>query len=404
MRPRPWLRPMVARDRDEEHRQASWLELLFDLSFVVAVAQVAAQLEDYLRDGDVGRGVTVYLMVFGAIWWAWVSFTWFANAFDSDDVPYRLAMMVMIAGSLGLAAGVPQLAHLDFRIGVISYVVMRLAYVAQWARVFRGGDPVWRPVAARMIVLTTAVQTGWVLFLLVPVEWRIQVFIPLFIIDVATPIVAGWDARMGGHRGHIVERYGLFTIIVLGESIAAATIAIGSAIEAQAGSVQLLVLAAGGLVVVFSLWWIYFDFTTGRAPAGSRTAQYVWGYGHYFLFAAIAAVGAGLALSVEWLTDHHHVALPEQGVAMVVSAAVATILLVMTFIESVAEHEHGRRDVLVKLAGALWAISAALLAPVATLAGSVLLIALMLAAIVAYGVVLEHRTHVEADVEQIAAG
>ena len=160
MQPRPWLRQMVARDRDEDHRQASWLELFFDLSFVVAVAQVAAQLEHYLVEGDVGRGVTVYLMVFGAIWLAWMSFTWFANAFDTDDVPYRLLMMVMIAGSLGLAAGVPQLAHLDFRIGVISYVVMRLAYVAQWARVYRGGDRVWRPVAAKMIVLTTTLQTG----------------------------------------------------------------------------------------------------------------------------------------------------------------------------------------------------------------------------------------------------
>jgi low temperature requirement protein LtrA len=395
---------MVARDRDEDHRQASWLELLFDLSFVVAVAQVAVQLEHYLAEGDVARGVTVYMMVFGAIWWAWMSFTWFANAFDTDDVPYRLLMMVMIAGSLGLAAGVPELAHLDFRIGVISYVVMRLAYVAQWGRVFRSGDPVWRPVAARMIVLTTSVQVGWVFFLLVPVDWRIPVFIPLFIIDVATPIVASWDARMGGHRGHIVERYGLFTIIVLGESIAATTIAVGSAIEARAGSLQLLVLAGGGLIVVFSLWWIYFDFTTGGAPAGGRSSQYMWGYGHYFLFAAIAAVGAGLALSVEWLTDHDHFALPEQGVAMVVGVAVATILLVLMFIESVAERGYARRDVLMKLVGALWAIGAALLAPMLTVPGSVLLIGLMLAAIVTYRVVLEHRLHVEAKVEQMFSG
>jgi low temperature requirement protein LtrA len=395
---------MVARDRDEEHRQASWLELFFDLSFVVAVAQVAVQLEHYLVDGDVGRGVTVYLMVFGAIWWAWMSFTWFANAFDTDDVPYRLLMMVMIAGSLGLAAGVPELAHLDFRIGVISYVVMRLAYVAQWGRVFRSGDPAWRPVAAKMITLTTTLQTGWVLFLLVPLDWRIPIFVPLFIIDVATPTVAGWDARMGGHLGHIVERYGLFTIIVLGESIAAATIAVGSAIEAQVGFVQLLVLAGGGLVVVCSLWWIYFNFTTDGAPGGSRTAQAAWGYGHYFLFAAVAAVGAGLALSVEWLTDHDHVALPEWGVAMVVGAAVATILLVLMFIESVAERGHGRRHVLVKLVGALWAIGAALLAPRLTVPGSVLLIGLMLAAMVAYGVLIEHRLHVGARVEQLSSG
>ena len=174
LRPRPWRRPMVARDHSEGHRQASWLELLFDLSFVVAVAQAAREFEHALAAGHPGSGLVSYLLVFAAIWWAWMAFTWFANVFDTDDVPYRLLMLVMIAGSLGLAAGVPQLAQLDFRIGVISYVVMRLAYVLQWVRVFRNGDPVWRPVALKIIVLTTINQAGWVLFLWVPLEWRVR--------------------------------------------------------------------------------------------------------------------------------------------------------------------------------------------------------------------------------------
>ena len=158
LKAKPWRRPMIARDHAEEHRQASWLELLFDLSFVVAVAQAAIQLEHSLAEGHPGTGLVGYLVVFGAIWWAWVGFTWFANVFDCDDGPYRLLMIVMIAGSLGLAAGVPQIAHLDFRVGVISYVVMRLAYVAQWARVRRTADPTWRPIATRMIVLTAVAQ------------------------------------------------------------------------------------------------------------------------------------------------------------------------------------------------------------------------------------------------------
>ena len=272
LRPRPWRRPMVARQHSEGHRQASWLELLFDLSFVVAVAQAAREFEHALAAGHPGSGLVSYLLVFAAIWWAWMAFTWFANVFDTDDVPYRLLMLVMIAGSLGLAAGVPQLAQLDFRIGVISYVVMRLAYVLQWLRVFRTGDPVWRPVALKIIVLTTINQAGWVLFLWVPLEWRVPVFVVWFAVDVATPILAGWDARMGGHRGHIVERYGLFTLIVLGESIAAATVAVGGAINTEVAAVPLLTLAVGGLILVFSLWWIYFDFSTGRAPDARPSA------------------------------------------------------------------------------------------------------------------------------------
>ena len=387
-----WRRPMAARKHSEGHRQASWLELFFDLSFVVAVAQGAVQLEHFLAEGHAGSGLVSYLMVFAAIWWAWMAFTWFGNVFDIDDVPYRLLMMVMIAGSLGLAAGVPKIAQLDFRIGVLSYVVMRLAYVMLWVRVLRAGDPLWRPVAIKIITLTTINQAAWVLFLLVPLQWRAPAFIALFAMDIATPLLAGWDARMGGHQGHIVERYGLFTIIVLGESIAAATIAVGRAIDSQLVSFPLLVLAGGGLAIVFALWWIYFDFCTGEAAGGSRPSQYLWGYGHFFLFAAIAAIGAGLSLSVEWIVDHHHVALPEWGVAMVIGAAVATILVTIAFIESLAEQGG---HVLLKFGGALFAVAAAFAAPLVTVPGSILLIGAMLAGMVAYGVVLQHRAHNE---------
>jgi low temperature requirement protein LtrA len=391
LRPRPWRRPMVAREHSEGHRQASWLELLFDLSFVVAVAQAASAFEHALAAGHPGSGLVSYLLVFSAIWWAWMAFTWFANVFDTDDVPYRLLMLVMIAGSLGLAAGVPQLAQLDFRIGVISYVVMRLAYVLQWFRVLRTGDPVWRPVALKIILLTTFNQAGWVLFLWVPLEWRIPVFVFWFAVDVATPILAGWDARTGGHRGHIVERYGLFTLIVLGESIAAATVAVGGAINTEVAEVPLLTLAVGGLIVVFCLWWMYFDFSTGRAPALGRAAQIVWGYGHYFLFAGLAAIGAGLALAVGWITDAGHIALPERGVALVVGAAVAVVLLTVAVIESAAEHRYETRHVLIKVAVAAAAVAAALAAPALTVPGSVLVTGLALAAAVGYAVLAENR-------------
>jgi low temperature requirement protein LtrA len=385
---------MVARNHAEEHRQASWLELLFDLSFVVAVAQAASQLEHSLAAGHPGAGLIGYLVVFGAVWWAWMAFTWFANVFDTDDVPYRLLMMVMIAGSLGLAAGVPQIFQLDFRVAVISYVILRLAYVGQWCRVLRSGDPAWRPVATRMIVLTTISQVGWILFLMVPAEWKLPIFVAWFGADIATPYICGWDARMGGHRHHIVERYGLFTVIVLGESIAAATVAVGEAIKGKVDVFPLLSLALGGLVVVFSLWWIYFDFSTGGgAPERTRKSQYLWGYLHYFVFAALAAVGAGLALCVAWLTDAGHMALADWGVAMVVSAAVAAFLLTISLIESVAEGGYEKGAVFLKLGVSLAAVASALAAPLTTVPGSIGLIGLLLAAIVVHGVVIQHRLH-----------
>lgn len=393
LKARPWRKPLVARDHSEVHRQASWLELFFDLSFVVAVAQAAIQFEHALAEGHYAAGITGYLIVFAAIWLAWMSFTWFANVFDTDDVPYRLLSMVMIAGSLGLAAGVPQIAHLDFRIGVISYVVMRLAYVTQWIRVYRAGDPQWRPVAARIAMLTTISQAGWVAYLWVPDDLKVPVFVVLFAVDLATPYFAGWDARMGGHRHHIVERYGLFTIIVLGESIAAATVAISEAAESHAVFGSLLLLAAGGLLCVFSLWWIYFDFTSGGAPARDRRSQYLWSYLHYFVFASLAAIGAGLALSAAWLSDPGHLAIAERGVALVVGVSTSTFLLTMAAIESLTEAGYGILEVSMKVVASVLILSLATAAPWLSIPWSVIGMGLVLAALVVIGATTQHRLH-----------
>ena len=140
-RTRRWYAPMVARDTGEPHRVATSLELLFDLCFVVAVARAAAQLHHDLSAGHAGHGVLGYVMVFFAIWWAWVNFTWFASAYDTDDAVYRLTTLIQISGVLILAAGVTRAAdHDDFRVVTVGYVVMRLALVAQWLRAAHG-DP-----------------------------------------------------------------------------------------------------------------------------------------------------------------------------------------------------------------------------------------------------------------------
>ena len=103
-----WRLPMVARRADEEHRSSTVLELFFDLCFVVAVAQAAAGLHHAISEDAVADGVVAYVMVFFAVWWAWMNFTWFASAYDTDDIAYRLTTLVQIAGALVFAAGVPR--------------------------------------------------------------------------------------------------------------------------------------------------------------------------------------------------------------------------------------------------------------------------------------------------------
>jgi low temperature requirement protein LtrA len=295
------LRPMVARDTGESHRASTPLELLFDLCFVVAVSQAARELNDDLVAHHVGSGVVGYLTVFFAIWWAWVNFTWFASAYDVDDVAYRLITFVQIVGVLILAAGVPAAFNSgNFAIITVGYVVMRVAMVTQWLRA-AAGDPVGRPAALRYALAISILQIGWVARLWLPHYWGEVAFYVLAAAEMAVP---AWAER-GGHGSpwhpeHISERYGLFTLIVLGECVAAATLAIqAAATSAQGLSASLVGVAGGGVVLVFALWWWYFEHPAHEALRLSRSLAFIWGYGHYVVFASLAALGAGLGVAAE---------------------------------------------------------------------------------------------------------
>ena len=151
---------MTARATDEPHRAASQLELLFDLTFVIAIASLTARYAHALADGHALEELVPFLQVFFAIWWAWINFTWFASSFDTDDVPYRLLTMVQMAGVLVIAAGVPAaLEHGDFGAVALGYVIMRLGLVAQWLRV-AVDDPASRGLALRYAIGITIAQVG----------------------------------------------------------------------------------------------------------------------------------------------------------------------------------------------------------------------------------------------------
>jgi low temperature requirement protein LtrA len=106
-RPQLWLRRMVGRDPDEAHRASTPLELLFDLTLVVAVARATSKLHHALAQGHAGHALAGYAVMFFDLWWAWVNFTWFASAYDTDDVAYRLLTLLQMAGVLVYAAGIP---------------------------------------------------------------------------------------------------------------------------------------------------------------------------------------------------------------------------------------------------------------------------------------------------------
>jgi low temperature requirement protein LtrA len=321
-----FLQTMTARARHEAHRVATPLELLFDLVFVVAIARASEGLHHSIAEAHALQGLMGYLMVFFAVWWAWMNFTWFASAYDCDDVLYRLAVFVQISGALILAAGVPEM--FDTRtpnMAVVGgYVVMRVAAVSQWLRA-AAADPERRTTARRYAAGISLLQIAWVSMLALPAWWSVG-FPVLAALELVVPAWAERTVPTTWNAHHIAERYGLFTIIVLGESILAATAAVQSALQSGEALTSLAEVVIGGLLIVYSMWWFYFDRPVHDLLTSLRRAI-VWGYGHYVLFASAAAVGAGLAVAVDQAVDRAKVSAAGAGAAVAIPVAVYVVCL-----------------------------------------------------------------------------
>jgi low temperature requirement protein LtrA len=375
-----WMRPMHARSPHEQHRASTPLELLFDLVFVIAVAQDASALHHGIAEGHAAEATLGFAMLFFAIWWAWMNFTWFASAYDTDDVPYRLTVFVQLTGALIIAAGVPNAFAGQFGTVTIGYLVMRLAGVAQWLRAARS-DPEHRTTAYRYAIGVSIVQVLWIARLALPDSWQLPAFITLVLAELAVPIWAEQTNTTTWHAEHIAERYGLFTIIVLGESLLSGSLAIQSAMQTNDLNSGLATTIIGGLLIVFSMWWLYFDQPAHELLTSLRRA-FIWGYGHLFVFASAAAVGAGLAVAVDYTTHHAEIGPVGAGAAVAIPAALYLMSLW-------ALHERSRAASLME--ASLAPVTALLILLTSFSSQPVLLAGLLLSALLAIKLLGRHR-------------
>ncbi|MFF2025921.1 low temperature requirement protein A [Streptomyces sp. NPDC058171] len=377
------LRPLVARGRDEAHRVASPLELFFDLCFVVAVAQAGGSLVHSVVEGHAGEGVLNYAMVFFAIFWAWVNFSWFASAYDNDDALFRVVTLVQMAGVLVLAAGVSEAFAHHFFVVWLGYLIMRLAMVTQWLRAARGCTGAERSTAMRYAIGIALCQVGWLFLLLLPEDALPWTFLVMAIAELSVPAVAERRHSTAWHPHHIAERYGLFTIIVLGESIAAATVAVKSAVDEHDELGRLIPVSIGSLLIVFAAWWIYFAVPNRSRTISNRQA-FLWGYGHYLVLGSAAAIGAGTEIFVEHTVGQAHVSQLAASASVTIPTAVY-LLTVWWLLARRSKHGIAGQSVLP-------ATTLAVLA--CTFAGqwSVLAAGLVLTVTITVGVALSSRT------------
>jgi low temperature requirement protein LtrA len=252
---------MSARPTDEPHRVASQLELLSDLTFVIAIAILTGHFAHAVAAGHALEELVPFLQVFFAIWWAWGNFTWFGSSFDTDDVPFRLLTIVQMAGVLILAAGVPAaFEHGDLTAVTFGYVIIRVGLVAHWLRAAIE-NPSSRGTALRYAIGITLATVGWVLRLglheagVLSNAALLGIYAALVILELGVPLWSGRTGRTSWHPHHIAERYGLFAIILLGDSVFVASAGVERVLAAGGVSAPLAAVAVSALALLFALWW-----------------------------------------------------------------------------------------------------------------------------------------------------
>ncbi|WP_406109761.1 low temperature requirement protein A [Streptomyces sp. NBC_01003] len=332
---------MTGRDPQEPGRVSSPLELLFDLTFVVAVGTASSQFAEMVAEGHTGEAVTAFVLAMFAISVAWISFSWFASAFGTDDWLYRALTMLQMIGVVVFSLGLPAMfhsvdegEHLDLRVMVLGYVVMRIAMVLQWWRAARE-SPTFRDVGMANIRWTVIVQVGWVViaFTHLPLNAVFAAFIVLGAFELALPVLTQGDA--GGtpwHPHHAAERYGLFAIIVLGEGVVGTVASSGELLGGVDGthwSGNAIAVVVAGVGLTFGMWWVYFSTPFGDILVHRRSRGYLFGYGHIPLFVGVAGAGAGLHVAGLHLEHHSEIS----DVAVVLSLAVPVgLYLLMVYL------------------------------------------------------------------------
>ncbi|WP_300682019.1 low temperature requirement protein A [Nocardioides sp.] len=330
------LARMTGRATDETHRAATPLELLFDLTFVIAFGTAADQLTHGLAEGHLWPVLIAFCFVTFAISWAWINFAWFASAYDTDDWLYRLTTMVQMVGVLILALGLPAVfrsiehheATLDNRVMVLGYVVMRVAMGVQWLRAARE-DPSRRSAQKAYLVSIFTAQVLWCVLAVVDlgIGWTFAAMVVPLLVELVGPYLA--ETYRGGtpwHPHHIAERYSLMVIIALGEGLLG-TMATLTALAGEGLSTDIVLLAFAGTSLAFGLWWTYYTIPHGEALERWRERSFGWGYGHIVLFGSIVAIGAGLHVAASFLEGKSHMSL----VATVSAVAVPTALYLVVF-------------------------------------------------------------------------
>lgn len=362
------LRPMRGRDPDDPDRSTAPLELLYDLTYVIAFAAAAEQLAHHLVSGAALPAVGAYLFAIFAVTWAWLNYTWMTSAYQNDDALFRVATITQMIGVVVLNFGLPatfeavEEGHSPLNpLVIIGYVVMRVPLILLWLRATREDDD-HRQICRAYAIAIAAAQAAWIVVAVVPLPFPAVVvgLIVLAVAEMVAPIVL--EHRFGNapwNAGHLAERFGLLTLITLGEVIAATTVTVGALVEESGWSVAAVMIVASGLVIASALWWAYFQIPSRAILTRWPDRVFGWRYANLPMFGAIAGVGAGLRVAASAVEDES-LSLFRVALCLAVPVAIALITIFVTW--SVLMHAYDLTHVPLFLASLTPVIAAVVIA------------------------------------------
>ncbi|MDO5093954.1 MAG: low temperature requirement protein A [Propionibacteriaceae bacterium] len=330
------LVPLRSRDPHEEHRVATTLELLYDLTLVIAFSVGGAELAHALASGHVTAGLAGFGFVQFSTIWAWVSYSSFASSFDTDDWGVRLAVATQMVGVLVMSTGIPALfegfsrgwqLHSATMVG--GYVVMRVALVVLWLRAARA-NPERSSVCVSHALWICAAQVLWVAtpFLHLNPLTLFLVSVPLFGMELAgPPLLQRRFGHMSWHPHHLAERFGLLTIITLGEVLVGTASSVTALHSEHGWSLSTVMVLASGVSIALGLWWVYFEVPFGDYLHQHPGKATLVTYSHFILFASLAAIGAGLHVAA--LREEGESVISSTGAVLSVALPVAVFIVVL---------------------------------------------------------------------------
>jgi low temperature requirement protein LtrA len=268
----------------DQHRHATWLELFFDLIYVVTIGEVTHILS-HTHEGRLDPfQFWKFVLIFIPLWWIWASHTMYANRFDADDRKHRLATLFIMFLLIIISGLIDQRFLASFDAIVLCYVgskyiIAMLYFVSKRRHKESAG---LTTVVGSVILAGATLSLASILF---PAPLQYAVFYCGILFDLVA-FIFFLPRRLRiipVHTEHLIERVGLLTIIILGESV----LSLSTGLANISWTAERMLAAATGFAMISSIWWVHFDSFHLLTEQKLTTGHSVL-YSHFFVFIGLS--------------------------------------------------------------------------------------------------------------------